>query len=827
MLPARYEQLGLLGVGGMGQVYRVRDLWLTRVVAMKVIRGELMRRPDMLKRFVEEAECSAQLQHPGIVPVHDIGRLDDGSVYFTMREVRGRTLDDVIAEVHEAAGAGVAPLSGWTFRRLVDAFVKVCEAVGYAHVRGIVHRDLKPSNVMIGEHGEVLVVDWGIAKVLRGPPAGARPLEPVGLRRTEVAPRELLLGTPAYIPPECLERQGAAPAPRGDVYSLGAVLYEILAGHPAYDGPDVEAILALVHAGPPPPLGRSGAGDTSAFTSREAAVAAVTPSLPPPAELGAACAKAMSRDPHARHANASELAAQVLSWLEGARRREQALEVVRRAAAIGPEVATLRGEAAGLRAEAVELLSGVRPWEGEERKVAAWRKEEEAAAIERRIEALDLDAAQALSGALQIDPVAPEAHAALAERHADAHRAAEAARDDRAVARSEALLRVHLDALPQNHPVRRRCTAYLQGDGALTLITDPPGAEVQLYRHVLRNRRLVPVFERSLGSTPLRTVPLAIGSYVCVISHPNRPDVRYPVTIGRGEHWGGVAPGDADPTPVLLPLADDLDGDCYVPPGWFWSGGDPEAADAMPRRRLWCDGFVAGRFPVTQAQFLEFLNTLVAGRLEALALRWAPRERPGALGEEGALSHRRDARGNFVLMTDAEGDTWLPDWPVFNVDIPGAVAYTRYASARDRRAWRLPAELEWEKAARGVDGRFFPWGDVLDPSWCCMRESHLARPLLVPVGAFPVDQSVYGVRGMAGNIQDWCGDRYLREGALVVGERVVVPERPEEADMWASMRWARRGGSWSGSAKDARCCHRNGYEPAFRNANLGFRMVRS
>src|SRR5690606_17346235 len=113
-------------------------------------------------RFVEEAQCSAQLQHPGIVPVHELGRLADGRLYFTMREIRGRTLTEVIAEVHEASGDGEwrpGP-SGFTFRRLVDAFHRVCEAVAYAHHRGVIHRDLKPDNVMLGEHGEVLVVDW-------------------------------------------------------------------------------------------------------------------------------------------------------------------------------------------------------------------------------------------------------------------------------------------------------------------------------------------------------------------------------------------------------------------------------------------------------------------------------------------------------------------------------------------------------------------------------------------------------------------------------------------------------------------------------------------
>jgi serine/threonine protein kinase len=167
----RYEDLGLLGTGGMGEVRRVRDRDLGRTMACKVIHAEMMEQPALLARFIEEAQASAQLQHPGIVPVHEIGRMADGRFYFTMAEVKGRTFTDVIAEVHGASrGDRWEPgAAGWTFRRLVDALARACEAVAYAHARGVVHRDLKPENIMLGAHGEVLVVDWGLAKVLGRP----------------------------------------------------------------------------------------------------------------------------------------------------------------------------------------------------------------------------------------------------------------------------------------------------------------------------------------------------------------------------------------------------------------------------------------------------------------------------------------------------------------------------------------------------------------------------------------------------------------------------------------------------------------------------------
>ena len=201
----RYEDLGQLGRGGMGEVRRVRDRELGRAVAMKILHPELCRRPDVLARFVEEAQATAQLQHSSVVPVHELGRLQDGRAFFTMREVRGRTLAEVIDEVHAArAFGGRAAPSGWTFRRLVAAFLRVCEAVAYAHDRGVVHRDLKPSNVMIGDHGEVLVVDWGLTKVVGAVEQAPAEVEPVITDRSQDASQAtragMVAGTPTYMP---------------------------------------------------------------------------------------------------------------------------------------------------------------------------------------------------------------------------------------------------------------------------------------------------------------------------------------------------------------------------------------------------------------------------------------------------------------------------------------------------------------------------------------------------------------------------------------------------------------------------------------------------
>jgi len=798
-LPDRYDDLGPIARGGMGEVRRVRDRALGRTLALKVVHASLLRSPAALARFEAEARATAQLQHPNIVPVHDLGRLPDGRAWFTMKEVRGRTLAEVAADA--AAGA-----PGRGLRGLISAFHTVCQAVAYAHARGVVHRDLKPDNVMIGAYGEVVVLDWGLAKVLDAAPIdgdevdgdealGEPPEAPlahsVGARPATRA--GLVAGTPAYMPPEQARGDARAIDARSDVYALGAMLYELLSGRAPYGGGAHEA-LASVLRGPPPALQPTG------------------PQGAAPDELVAACARAMARDPADRFPTAEALAAAVQDWLDGAKRREQALEVVARAQAKGPEREALRARAAGLRAEAAARLAGVEPWRPEADKHAGWALEDAADALDRQAAHLDLDEEHLLSAALTHAPDLPEAHAALARRHRTALAAAEAARADPHL--PELRLRHHVGALPAAHPERAGHLRALQGDGALTLCTDPPGAEVLLHRFVLRDRRLVPVFERALGRTPLREAPLPMGSYLCELRHPDRAPVRYPVHIARGEHWHGAPAEGGDPRPVRLPLPGELgEDDVYVPAGWFWSGGDPDAIHALPRARLWLDAFVIRRSPVTNAEYISFLDDLVAQGREDEALEHAPRERPGSAGARGALIYGYGA-GRFSLRPDADGDAWQPDWPVFMVPWTAAAAFAAWTAARSGLPWQLPREQQWEKAARGVDARAYPWGDAFDPSWACTRDSHPGRALPAAVSAFPVDESVYGVRGCAGNLRDWC----LDEGSTGAGGSSTGPP--------AAASRVFRGGSWYSVAQYARLAFRGQCGPEVRDSFLGVRLLR-
>ncbi|MEZ5965629.1 MAG: serine/threonine-protein kinase [Planctomycetota bacterium] len=233
----RYRPLGELARGGVGVVLLAHDHDLGRDVAVKVLHEEHADDASMLQRFVEEAQIGGQLQHPGIVPVYELGLDLRQRPYFTMKLVQGETL---------AARLDARPDPGEDLPRLLSVFARVCETIAYAHARGVVHRDVKPGNVMVGEFGEVLVMDWGFAKVLGRGDAAATAGSVATTSDSSVSIAGTVLGTPAYMPPEQAAGEIQTLDARADVFALGAILCQILTGRPPYIGDD---LLAQARAG--------------------------------------------------------------------------------------------------------------------------------------------------------------------------------------------------------------------------------------------------------------------------------------------------------------------------------------------------------------------------------------------------------------------------------------------------------------------------------------------------------------------------------------------------------------------------------------------------
>jgi PAS domain S-box-containing protein len=300
----RYAFSRLHATGGIGRVWRAQDHQLDREVALKELLPGKAANAKVAARFLREARLTGQLEHPGIVPVYElICRPDTNEPFYTMRFLRGRTLSSAIDACHAKRLAGQSEPP--EFLSLLAAFVAVCNTIAYAHSRGVVHRDLKGDNVMLGDFGEVIVLDWGLAKLVDQPDQDADAVDgPVDTNQdANLTIQGEIIGTPAYMAPEQALGRHHQINQRTDIYGLGAMLYEILTGQPPFGGGSTLEVLDQAIRGEPPPPRN------------------LWPEVPP--ALEEACLKALAKDPQQRFARAEDLAQAVQRWQETQRRRAE------------------------------------------------------------------------------------------------------------------------------------------------------------------------------------------------------------------------------------------------------------------------------------------------------------------------------------------------------------------------------------------------------------------------------------------------------------------------------------------------------------------------
>ena len=280
-IPAGWSitDLGLLGQGGMSRVYRVRDDALGREIAFKVLRPELARDSDAIDRFVDEAKITAQLDHPNIPPVYALASEKKKTTCFTMKVLEGRSLQKMINSERKAGVEGLMPL--------LEVLVRVCDAVAYAHARRIIHCDLKPQNVMVGEHGQIYVVDWGLARRLDELPAKGED-------------DQSAIGTPAYMAPEQARGHNHALDERTDIFALGGILYRMLVGAPPFFAKTAEDTLTLARK--------------AEVKSPELAAPAGSPM---PRRLVAICQRALAAEPAQRYQSVTELRRDLEDFIRG------------------------------------------------------------------------------------------------------------------------------------------------------------------------------------------------------------------------------------------------------------------------------------------------------------------------------------------------------------------------------------------------------------------------------------------------------------------------------------------------------------------------------
>lgn len=324
----RIQVLDEVGRGAMASIVRALDTKLGRELALKVTLQSRARMPrEHLARFVEEAQITAQLEHPNVVPVHDLGVDPDGRVYFSMKLIRGQSLETILQKRQEG---DESTLNEFGLRRLLDIFLQICQALEYAHARGVVHRDLKPANIMVGDFGEVLVMDWGVAKLTEQlaahdsvsmalemipsepselsepravspsspPPAPRGPLPSLTSIRARTKAWETqsgaVIGTPAYMAPE--QAKGEPVDARTDLYALGGILYEMLCGKVPFEGEWMQILGQLLTEEPRPP-------------------SEINRATPP--NLEALALRLLAKDPARRDIPIRQICAHVRDYLEG------------------------------------------------------------------------------------------------------------------------------------------------------------------------------------------------------------------------------------------------------------------------------------------------------------------------------------------------------------------------------------------------------------------------------------------------------------------------------------------------------------------------------
>jgi serine/threonine protein kinase/formylglycine-generating enzyme required for sulfatase activity len=737
-ITSRFDLQGEIARGAMGRILSAWDLHLGRPVAIKVLRKTTARDLDRV-RFLEEAQVTGQLQHPNIVPVYELGRLHD-QVAFVMRRIEGRSLKDIIGSLRRGDPDEVAQFGRM---RILTIFHQLCLAVAFAHTRGVVHRDLKPSNVMVGDFGEVALLDWGLCKVVSD---ATRSTRSTSDRWRTVHGQ--IIGTPAYMAPEQAMGLIDQVDARTDVYGLGAILYHLLTLRPPFIGKTNREIVQKVLAEPLPPL----------------RVRAPEQNIPP--ELDTICQRCMAREPSQRFTDARELAQAIEKWLERPE-GQQAVSVedlVSRGVAAIARQQNLMEDMALVRDNLATARAQVDPQDPPERKQDIWEAESRMRAIEIEVAEANAESVALLSRAVTLDSDHSEARALLCEQFLLRHERAAERGDEATAAFYRALLREYDDG---------QHTAILEGTGALQVETHPRGAHIRLWRCFEKNRRLVPATPRDLGMSPARIEALPAGIYRLTAQAPDHEMLVGSLAVTAGQS-----------TRVrlrLLPAASVPQGFVHIPAGTFRCG--TQAGFFLPAAEHALPDYLMSALPVTCGQYVEFLRE--AGRRSpSAAPGYVPRSADGR-----RLAWRPDTHANFQLPgNDSEFGPVDPDEPITGITYLAASAFCQWLSERDRVSYRLPTEEEWEKAARGAEGRVFPWGNRWEPTFAATAETWATgRP--PPVGQMAGDCSPYGVYDLAGGVREWTstlepgssprlvvrGGSFLTGGARPLWVRDVMP----------------------------------------------------
>ncbi|MCE9584124.1 MAG: SUMF1/EgtB/PvdO family nonheme iron enzyme [Planctomycetes bacterium] len=750
---------------------------------------------DLFDRIVAGGKLQASLQDVDLAAIPE-GALPKGTpggrkLFLSRKVTQGRSLEEAIEE-----DTKLGPLQAvMDESRFLRAFRDACVAVAYAHGLGLVHRRLSSRSIQFGERGEVIVADWALAQ-FPGAPPGKQPSQIVD---------------PTCVAPE-ISGGGTADA-RSDVYALGAILYRVMARRAPYSGNSAEAVLEQQRAGMPTTPSKLGMTISRELESSCMKALAAPPELRQPdaaallleietALAGGSSAK-QAADAAAAHVDLADKsfeaykAAQAEARFQHLESRSSevrwgaasdlAREAVHEAHIAEKEAVEALREAEKNIAAALELVKNHR----EARRLKAeihWAEfqhaeetgDEKAGLLHlqmvSRFNDGEFDVQLRGEGTLS---VSTESYRCPCLRSGRMVTASEAVHLGYHVASGRALdgeiaaegLRTLEWARPASIQVHgKECLKHaVQGadvwifrlltQGPLKVPaasgrgypTDPEGVPMSVFRALFEQDSpfLASAGGQRLGKTPIRKLALPFGSYLLVVNHEGSRPVRVPVWVGRCESVD---------LKVTLYAPDEIPpGFVQISQGKFGWQGDRENPQSLPHEALSLPDIFMGREPVTCREYAEYLNDLAKSHPREAESR-APRRAPAgpAMWPGSPWGPPADGGPGGKWQLPGCTATWEPSWPVLGVSWEDALHYGAWL--RGRKPWMIaiPHEMDWEKAARGPDRRRFPWGNGFEPTLCNSEHSLRDGPRPVTVRSFPMDESPYGVRGMAGNSRDFC-----------------------------------------------------------------------
>ncbi|MFT7618718.1 MAG: serine/threonine protein kinase/formylglycine-generating enzyme required for sulfatase activity [Planctomycetota bacterium] len=809
----QYRIIKRIGQGGMGIVYLAEDKSLNREVAIKILPPEMAVREDLIERFSREANAVSRLRHTSIVPIYEMGR-DGAFHFFVMPFIRGISLSGFVRMMKQRQAAkrpADKNLSGpitagadeqeqtttavteatTDLSRILAVFETTAMALDHAHEQGIIHRDVKPSNILVDSEGVPHVLDFGLAKV-------------VGLETQSISGK--IMGTLPYMAPEQVAANKGEIDARTDIYALGVTLYECLCGKRPFRGATTEALVfQILMKQPPSP--REHVSDLAR-------------------DIETIVLKCMEKDPARRYATAREVGLDLRRFRE---HRDIAARPVGKLGQIlrWAELNRILAIVAVISTIAVIVLSTLLINNAynarlEEQKMSIYRRfmkqaediedeitEAKAARAERQIQVKALEAkvpryAKATSlGKRELfvaraalkkwDQSIATLRGAL-EYNLQLSRESVTAVNIGGKERTALYLRLIKEALTRNDMVTAaKFRLYLEEAGVdanvrfsghLTVITDPPGARAIAYPlqdDIGGIRQLDQTGSVSLGTTPIVDHELKSGSWLITINKPGHDSVFLPVFIEPDQHWGssewheGMFK-DKDWT-IKLPKDGTFNKQnwCFVPGGPFRATEDFFQGLNPPLEWRWAESYLIARRETRFHDYEKFLvrdeirRQLVESVTKNNVYRWLPRTQPWLAIFE---IDRNGNLGPGKPYGNTPARPYDPDFALTGLPLNEIQEFVAWLNTQDTDAEiRLPSSNEWQKAARGVDGRIYPWGDQFDWSYTYGRHSretiggqeawqyHAGKS-----SEHPTDTSPYGCLDMAGNAAEWCSDKPAKDG---------------------------------------------------------------